>query len=125
MGVQLAVPMALPFSRVQLGPYVGVGTSLWFEEASPIPGLSGGLLGSVGERHRLFALLDVGPVAYSFLKLHDTLVAVKTLYGPSSVAGYEFMASGGLFVRVGVGGGIAWDSGDGVLAATLGLGWKI
>ena len=73
----------------------------------------------------MFGILDVGPAAVSRLNLHGTVVAWKALYGPSVLIGYEFMSHGGVFVRVGAGGGVAWNDGSGVLQLTLGLGWKL
>lgn len=121
-GLQLAHYTAR--RRLQFGPYVAVGVLPTVEEAAPIYAVGAGGLGFWGERHRAFVQLDVGPVAYATLALHGTVVAVDLAYGVAGLAGYEFMADGGFFVRVGIGGGVTWG-GFGGVQSCLGMGGKI
>lgn len=110
--------------RLQFGPYVAVGVFPPVEEAASTYAVAAGGLGFWGERHRAFVQLDVGPVGYAMLSLHGTVVAVDAAYGVAGLAGYEFMADGGFFVRIGLGGGVTWSGAHG-LQSTLGMGGKI
>jgi hypothetical protein len=125
VGLQLAVPFALTSTAFQVGPYSALGVVPGVDEVDSSMGVSIGALGFWGERHRGFAMLDVGPLARAGLQLHGTVVAARTLYGPAALAGYEFMSHGGFLVRVGLGGAMIWTRGLSAVQLTLGVGWKL
>jgi hypothetical protein len=124
-GAQVAVPIAVASGLLQVGPYVGFGFFPGIEESRAVLAPSVGVLGFWGVRHRIFVDLDFGVVALRQWQLHGTIIVLDAVYGPSALVGYEFMAHRGMFVRIGVGGGLLPEERVQLLfAATLAWGWK-
>ncbi|HEX7481434.1 MAG TPA: hypothetical protein VF331_26765 [Polyangiales bacterium] len=84
--------LQLPNECWRIAPHVGVG---WIGAT----GVTAGVMGSLGRRHRLVMDLLAGPLAST----GGTDIKTRLYYGVAALVGYEYMAKFGLALRTTIG----------------------
>jgi hypothetical protein len=103
LGVGAHYYFGRPGRPLQLAPRVGVGVMV--RPTGNAAGISAGLSGIYGYRHRLVGDAGFGSLGLETLSLHGTKVDSHVVHGPTAAVGYEYVAGGGFLLRYLLGAG--------------------
>ncbi len=133
-GAQLGYYFRLPTVPISLVPHFGGGMGIVPDDkARPQapPGVTVGLTGVFGSRHRIVADAAYGTLAAESLYLHTSWVATHNTYGLMANFGYEFVSEGGFLFRAQAGYGYPLQTNlpaserRPIPTVSIGLGWKL
>lgn len=107
-GVRVDYYLQLPSSWFRVAVHAAFGL-LFFQHPVGEPTTTLGLMGSWGFHHRPLLEFLVGTLRVSELHLHGVPVATRTDWGVQVLAGYEYMALSGFYLRSGIGAMYVWE----------------
>lgn len=109
VGVRADYILQMPESNLRAAAHAAVGGPACVNGDCGRASTVFGLTGTWGNRNRIFIEAEVGTVGLVQLRLHDTALDSRLLWGCKAILGYEFMGYSGFFVRFGLGASWLWE----------------